>query len=170
MLTNKRLYVSVGTCGADPLVLAHLRRDFARQRDLNIGQQRRQQITGPLLVRAVDVAVEKANGKTVHLRGSEKINCPEKVALVERQQNFAMHVHPFGNRESEPAGNQRLWEIDVEVVLFVSTLVADLECVTKSLSRDQCGPFPFALNQQIRSEGRTVDNHRDVTRLDASTV
>ena len=60
------------------------------------------------------------------------------------------------------AGDQRLGQDDVEVVLVVAALVAHREHVAEALGGDQGGTGAFALDHRVGGEGGAVHEDGDV--------
>ena len=87
--------------------------------------------------------------------------------FVERQEDVAVVVEPFGDGQPEVAGHEGLREGDVEVVLVVAALIAEGEDVAEAFGGDQRGAGALAFDDGVGGEGGAVDEEGDVGRGEA---
>src|SRR5262249_37446357 len=81
--------------------------------------------------------------------------------LVEGPAHLSLDIDTLRHGKAPGAWHQRLWLVDVDVVLVVAALVGDIERVTEAFGRDQRRPGALALDDRVRGEGRSVNDHLD---------
>jgi len=161
---DQRLHVGVGGRRAEPLPLAHLRRDLARQRHRQIRHCVVQDVAHAALMGRVDEAVQEADRDALHALPPQHRDEFMHRVLVERQQHGALVVEPLRHRQAQVARHQRLRQGDVEVVLVVAALVAHRQHVPKPLGRDQRRPRALALDDGVGGERCAVYQDAHVRR------
>ena len=108
-------------------VLADLAADLRRNRDGHVRQQARDQIPRPFLMRGIDVGVQEADRDRLDVLRAQRRDQAFQRCLIERQQHGAIGSEAFGHFQSQLARDQRLGPLHVEVVLFETMLVGDLQ-------------------------------------------
>ena len=101
-----RSYESIGHRCAGPLVLAHLRGDRARKRDLEAGIRGGEQLLDALFVVGEKEREEQANGDGLHFARSEPSRDLPNAILIEGGHHRATLVDPLRHFEPEVARNQ----------------------------------------------------------------
>ncbi len=157
------LHIRVGASGAEALVLAHLGRDLARQRHWNGRQLLLQQLAHAALVRAIGIAVQKADRDAFDFLRAQGGDRLQHRALIERQQHRAVGRDALAHRQPPLARYQRRRLLQVEVVLLEAALGAELDRVAKALGGQERGARALALDQRVGREGGAVDDDLDVT-------
>ena len=122
---HQRLDIGVGAGGREALVLAHLGRDLARQRDRHAGQPR-----GEDLARCAARAPgwRRRAGSRSRRSRCRRLRAPAQRRhrrLVERHAaRRPWRVDALGHGEAQVARHQRRRQLDVDVVLLEAVLVA----------------------------------------------
>ena len=145
--------------GARALVLAELRVDLARDRE--VAEVRREQLPERLLVRGIGVGVQQADRDAldpVRLQlGDER---PHLVGR-ERRQDIALRVHPLGHLEAQVPRHERIrLGGQVEAVEMRAVLPRDLEHVAEPARGDEAHGRDAPLDDGIGDQRRAVREER----------
>ncbi len=161
---HQRLHIGIRRGGREPLPLPHLRRHLGRQAHRHPRQRPGQYLPRPLLMRAVDEAVQEAHRDALHPLALQHRHQPAQPRLVQRQQHPPGIVQPLRHRQPQMPRHQRLGQHDIQVVLVVPALVAHRQHVAEPLRRQQCRARALALDDRIGRQGRPMDHDGDVAR------
>ena len=88
-------------------VLLGQRRGFRRDRDRHIAEDLERQLAQALLVTAVDVGVQQADGHALHVTALEDRQLPPGVVLVELGHHAAVGEDPLSDAPAQVARDQR---------------------------------------------------------------
>ena len=165
---HRRAHVGVEGSHRGPFVLAvdgvHLR----GERDEQIGIQRVDDLSRTHLVRVV---LEREQVDHRHrldrVLGLHLDDRPGDEVLVERLDQPAGRVQPFGNAHSATLGRQeyRCLHVDIEVVHGPALETADLEHVLESLGGEDGEPRPRPLHHDVGGKGSAEHDSLHAFRL-----
>jgi len=86
---------------------------------------------------------------------------------VERRDDAAVAIEALGDLQPMPAGDQRFWEAEEQIVDVVALLGAHLEVVAETLRGEQTEPCAAPLDDRIGDERRAVNDLADIRGGDA---
>src|SRR5215471_17522386 len=76
-------------------------------------------------------AVQETVRHCLDLLCGEGIDCASDAGLIQRRQYLALRVDALAHGQSQPAGNERRRQIDIDVVLLETVFVPDLDDVAE---------------------------------------
>ena len=134
------LYVGIRQRGAEPLELAHLGRDFGRQRDRHVRVSGGDAVTHHTLVAAVCVSVDEGHRRRLVAAVRDRLDDALDAGGIDGLHGFPVDVDPFVHLEHVLPVDQRyrLGQIDVEGI--VPFLPAHDDDVAEPPGRDEGGP------------------------------
>ena len=115
----------------------------------------------------VGEAVQETDGDGFDLLRSKYFDRAFDARLVQRLQDLALCVDALADRQPQAAGNQRRWQIDIDVVLLEAVFVTDLDDVAETLRGQKRGLGALAFDQRVGGKRRAVDDQFHLPRLDA---
>src|SRR6185295_12146131 len=92
--------------------------------------------------------------------------CADRIE-VERCDDAAVAVEALGDLQPMPAGDQRFWEAEEQIVDVVALLGAHLEVVAEALRGEQTEPRAASLDDRICDQRRAVNDLADIREGDA---
>src|SRR6516225_2862584 len=119
----------------------------------------------PLVIR-IGEAVQQPDRHGLDVLGGERVDRTGDARFIEWDQQLPLRIDPLGDRQAQPARNERRRQIDVDVVLLEAVFVADLDHVAEALGGEKRGPGALALDERIGGERRAMDDHADFAGLD----
>ena len=167
VISHQRLQVGVGAGRGETLVFAHFRRHVRGQRHRDIRQPARDRRADPTLVLGIGEAVQQPDRHGLDLLRGERIDRAGNDVVVERQQHGALRIDALAHRHAQPPRHQRRRQVDIEVVLLETVLVADLDHVAKTFGGEQRGLGALPLDQRIGGKRSAVDDQAHVGRRNA---
>ncbi len=168
---DRRADVRVDDGGARPLVLADLRQDLRRARDVDARRRRAARTISSTRRSCASSAYEWssaiATASTSVVRGSARATVFDR-ALVELAPDLASRPEPLADLVPEPARNERLRALVLDVVEDGDPETSHLEDVAEALRRDQRRPRAATLEDRVRGDGRGVHDAGDLGPVDAA--
>ncbi len=112
-------------------------------------------------MRTVHVGVQETDGDALVAGVSKRVRQRFDLGAVEGDENVAPRAHALADDVATVAGDERLGQRQVQVVLLEAALRPHLDDVAKALRRDQSrlGAAPF--NQRVGRQRRAVDDLAD---------
>ncbi len=145
---DRGLHVGGEHGGAGPLELAPLRADLVRGHDLDVSQELRQELGGPVLVLDVRPRVQEADRDGVDVERAKAFGDGLDRALVEGEEHPAGVRDPFGHLEPQTTRDERFGLAIGEVVQVRPVRAADLEHVAKAFGGHECRPCAAAFGDR----------------------
>ena len=164
---HQRLHVGVRGGGAEPLVLADLGADFARQGDCDLRQRGGDDLARLSLVGGIGVAVKETDADAFDPELRQYAGRPRRRRLVQGFQHPSVYVDPLRHHKPTLARHERGWLLDHDVVLVVTALVADVEHVAEAFGGDEGGEGALALDDRVGRERGAMDEQPDGARRHA---
>ena len=152
--------------GGGALVLAEGADELAGERDVDVGQQLREQLREQALVGGVGVGVQQRYGDGLGPRAGDLLHEGAGGACGERLQR-AIGPHPLGCAEAQRGGHQRRGCCLAEPVEMRAGLAGELDDVGEAGSGDQRGARGGALEHGVGGHRHTVGEALDIARARA---
>src|SRR5262245_47728907 len=111
--------------------------------------------------------MKKANRDRLYFIGGQLAHRRSHGGLVESRSPLPVTIHSFRHFEPTLTRDQRLGELEKEIVNVVALLRAHFEQVAKTLRGDEAELDTLALDQSIGDQGGSVNQFADVFKLEA---
>ena len=154
--------VGVDHGGRAALVLAHGRHDLARQRDPFPGPAFGELRAHRVLVRAVEKAVEQADGDRFDAFVGEHPGGGVDVLGGQRGQLLAVGADPPAHRQAQVARRQDRGKRRAVIPLVVADAAADFQRIAKAFGRQHADLGALLLQDRVGGDGRAVHEQRAV--------
>jgi hypothetical protein len=102
--------------------------------------------------------VQEADRYRLNSLGCKLIDRGYDAAFIEFEENLALGIDPLPDRQATPARNERLRQVDVDVILLESIFMADLDDIPEAFGGEQRCLGAFSFDQRIRRQGCSVDD------------
>ncbi len=152
---------------ADPLELADLRQDLARQVDADPGQCGPQSLAEAALMRVVEEREQQRYCDGVELGIANRRDDRVDLGLGERRHDFALGADALGNLEAPASRHQHVGRVLQQIVEIGARRAAQLQKVAKAARRDEPGARALFLEQGVGDDRRRVRQECDAGRVDA---
>ena len=106
----------------------------------------------------VQVGVDEADCDTLKTRFCDFINNGLHLCSIDINQDVAIGIHTSRHREAHLTRQQRLWQVQVEVILLKPRLGPHLDNIAKPFRGDQGRLRTTPLNQRVGRQGGAVDD------------
>ena len=113
-------------------------------------------------MRGIAVGVQEADGDRLDALRAQAQRGGAHFGGIQRGQNVAVAVQPFGHFQAVAAGHQRFGELQEQVVDVVALLGAHLQDVAEAARGDQAEPGAGALDQRVGDQRGAVHRVADV--------
>ena len=162
---HHRADIGIGAGGGEAFVFAHLRRDIGGERNRKAGLQAGDDVAHEVFVRGVEVGMQETHrdGFVAREAGREVLD----LGQGEGDEDVAACVDAFAQGQAVVAGDQRIGQGEVEVVLFEARFGAHLDHVTEAFGRDEGGAGAAPFDQRVGGKCGAVDDAREPGRRDA---
>ena len=154
--------VGVDHGGRAALVLAHGRHDLARERDPFPGPAFGELRADRVLVRAVEEAVEQADGDRFDAFVGEHPGGRVDVLGGQRRQLLAVGADPPAHRQAQIARRQDRGKRRAVIPLVVADAAADFERIAEAFGRQHADPGALLLEDRVGGDRRAVHEQRAV--------
>jgi len=158
------LHIGIGGGGGEALVLAHLGRHLAGQRHCHPRQRLAQQGGSALLMRCVDIAVQKGHRDALHRFGPAECGGLAHGGLVQRQQYRAIGRDALAHRQAQTPRHQRRGFVHRDVVLVEAAFGAHLQHVAETFGGEQRGAGTAALDQRVGGQRGAMHYQAHISR------
>ncbi len=159
-----RSHIGIGRRGGRALEFADLRRDLARDRDVEPGEILLEKIARASLVRRVRIGMQEDDRDQLDALRRQRAARRDNVILVERRILAAVGAHALRHLETELARNERRRNLDEQVVEVIFEFAPQLQCVAEARRRDQARLRAAPFDERIGEQGRGVDHPGDLSR------
>ena len=168
---ENRLEVSIDDRRREPVILADLRDDLARQRHAATRDFFLDDLSRALLVLGREKGEQQADGDRLHVLVAQFAHGLAQGFLVERQKHLALEGHTLGRLAGAAGRHQHGWPVihDVEDRRSMRTrLFGHFVDTAKALGHEQSGPHALAFEQGIGAHCRAVTEIVDIGGGDAT--
>ncbi len=138
------------------VVVADLRQQIARRRDVGAGHQLGDEVTGAPLVSGLGGRVHERDRDRLHALGGERLHRGAHVGRRERGELVALVVDPPADGQPQVARDERPGRREAVVVGLLARAVAQRERVAEALGREQAGARALAGQHGVRRDRRAV--------------
>jgi len=107
-------------------------------------------------VRVVHVRVQERHGDRLDAELFQLARHPGELRFLQRLEHLATRIQALVHRQAVAGRDQRLRQLDVEVVDVVAPLAADVEHVGVAGGRDERRARAFAFDERVRDQRRAV--------------
>ncbi len=152
-----RPHIGIGADGVEPLELAHLRRDFRRDRDRQTDPGR-DDLARPAFVGGVHVGMDEADRHRAKAPGRDPVGQGLQRGLVQGRQLLPLRADPARDGEAVLARDQGRRQPQVQVVLVEAAFGPHLDHVAEALGRDEGRARAAPLDQRIGGQRGAVDD------------
>ncbi|MNU85971.1 hypothetical protein D3C71_757250 [compost metagenome] len=163
---HQRLDESVGADGVETLELAHLRRNFRGDRNRNVCLLGEKPVSHDLLVRAVQIRVDEADGDALIAGSDDVIAQGIDFIEIKRLQHETIGADTFIDDKPFVARHERRRQNDIKIILFETAFGAHFDDVAKALGGDEGGACTPPFDQRIGGKRRAVNDRVDFGKLD----
>ena len=104
---HQGFYIGIGNGGVEPLIFAHLRADFARERQHRAGHVLANHVRHEALMGVIDVGMQKAHGDAFKTGLLNFIDQGFNLSAVDRLEHLPISLHPLVECIAKIAGQER---------------------------------------------------------------
>ena len=168
-----RADVGVQRRGGEALVLAVLRRDLVRDRQVGLGELLRHDLPHPPLVLRVEEREQEADAHRVDLLLAQLAHGLAHLVLVERRVHLARRHHPLGDRQAQAALDQRglaPGQVLVDRERLRAPVAADVDQVAEAARGDHSRARAVALEHDVGRDRGAVEELVEGVELDPRQI
>ncbi len=126
-----------------------------------------QDVANTLLVCGIGIGMQQAHGNALDFCLFQGRDKAFNRVFVKRSQNVTSAIDPLRYGPAPASWDERRVAVGVKVVLVETVLIADLQRITMTLSRNQRSIGASAFNQRVGGECGSVGNECDIIWRDA---
>jgi len=111
--------------------------------------------------------MQQANSHAFITSRCQPIRQKLNICFLQRDENIAFGIDPFFKHIALIASQKRVWQGQIQIILFKPAFRAHFNNITKALCGDKRGLCPAAFNQRIGGQSCTMNNLADLTGMNS---